>query len=266
MNHPSHLKISLLQTYLYWHDIDANLAMLEEKIWQIEEKTDIIVLPEMFSTGFTNDAQALAEPMNSKTFRWMKHQAMQAKAVITGSLIIREENRLYNRLLWMQPDGEFYSYDKRHLFRMSEEHKIYTPGKKRIIVNLKGWKICPLICYDLRFPVWSRNVISTKDELAYDLLLYVANWPAARSQVWQVLLQARALENLSYCIGVNRIGEDGMKIRYSGQTMAFNHKGELLKNLQDQDTTVTIALERESLDAFRNKFPAYLDADEFQII
>jgi len=265
MNEQDILKISLIQSSLHWHDIDANLAMLEEKIWQIGEPTDLIVLPEMFTTGFTNAAPELAEPMNSKTFRWMRQQAMQSKAVVTGSFIARDGKDLYNRLLWMQPDGTFDTYDKKHLFRMSEEHEIYSAGKERLIVKWKGWKICPLVCYDLRFPVWSRNITFSDDALAYDLLLYVANWPAARSQVWRTLLQARALENLSYCVGLNRVGEDGMQIAYNGQSLAFDFKGQIISDMQDQDTVTTIELSKSALTDFRKKFPAYLDADPFHL-
>ena len=259
------LKVTLIQSSLYWHDIDANLAMLEEKIWQIGQETDLIVLPEMFSTGFTNAAPELAEPMNSKTFRWVKQMAKQTNAVVSGSFIARDGKDLYNRLLWMCPDGTFATYDKKHLFRMSEEHDIYTAGKERLIVEWKGWKICPLICYDLRFPVWSRNLTQEDESLSYDLLLYVANWPAARSQVWRTLLQARALENLAYCIGLNRIGEDGNHIAYDGQSTVFNYKGEIISDLLANDTIVTVELSKSALNEFRNKFPAYLDADAFTL-
>lgn len=265
MSEQDTLKVTLIQSSLHWHDIDANLAMMEEKIWQIGEKTDMIVLPEMFSTGFTNAAPELAEPMNSKTFRWMKQQAKQTKAVVTGSFIAREGKALYNRLLWMRPDGEYTTYDKKHLFRMSEEHEIYSPGEERLVVEWKGWKICPLICYDLRFPVWSRNLKNSDDSLTYDLLVYVANWPAVRSKVWRTLLEARALENLSYCVGLNRVGDDGMNIAYDGQSLAFNYKGEIVADLADQDTIVTATLSKTELDAFRKKFPVYLDADPFQL-
>jgi len=263
MSEQDTLKVTLIQSSLHWHDIDANLAMMEEKIWQVGEETDLIVLPEMFTTGFTNAAPELAEPMNSKTFRWMKQQAKQTKAVVTGSFIARDGKDLFNRLLWMRPDGEYATYDKRHLFRMSEEHEIYTPGREHLVVNWKGWKIRPLICYDLRFPVWSRNTKQEDDSLAYDMLLYVANWPAARSRVWRTLLEARALENLSYCIGLNRVGDDGMNIAYDGQSLAFNHKGEIIADLADQDTIVTATFSKTELNTFRRKFPAYLDADPF---
>jgi predicted amidohydrolase len=169
------LKVTLIQTELYWENPIANLAMLEEKIAQIEEETDLIVLPEMFSTAFSMNT-TLAEPMNLTTFKWMKQQAAQTKAVILGSVMIREGEKVFNRMIWMQPDGQFQTYDKRHLFRMGNEHSHYEGGNKRLIATLKGWNICPLICYDLRFPVWSRNVAQE-----YDLLIYVANWPAARA-------------------------------------------------------------------------------------
>ncbi|MFP4091415.1 MAG: amidohydrolase [Cyclobacteriaceae bacterium] len=259
------LKISLIQTGMYWHEIDANLAMLEEKIWQIGQPTDLILLPEMFTTGFTNAASTLAEPMNSKTFRWMKQQAMQTGAAVCGSFIAKEGRALYNRLLWMQPDGIYAFYDKKHLFRMSEEHATYTSGTERLIVEWKGWKICPLICYDLRFPVWSRNTTNEKGKLAYDLLLYVANWPASRSQVWDILLQARAIENLAYCIGINRIGEDGMGISYKGRSIVLNFKGEAMEDLREDEKISTVSLSLQALQEFRQKFPAHLDADAFDL-
>jgi predicted amidohydrolase len=259
------LRVSLIQTALHWHDIDANLAMLEEKIWQIGAETDLVVLPEMFSTGFTNAAASLAEPMNSKTFRWMKQQAMQTKAAVCGSFIAKDGQQLFNRLLWMQPDGNYLFYDKKHLFRMSEEHETYTAGQERLIVEWKGWKICPLICYDLRFPVWSRNTLSNNGNLAYDILLYVANWPAVRSRVWDTMLQARAMENLSYCIGVNRIGDDGMGISYNGHSIVLNFKGEAVADLREEEMISTISLSWQDLKDFRQKFPAHLDADAFDL-
>jgi omega-amidase len=254
------LKITLLQTTLYWEDAGANRAMLEEKIWRIKEPTDIIVLPEMFTTGFSMNAAALAEPMNLTTFKWMKQLAAQTGAVVTGSVIIKAKEQYLNRLIWMQPDGRFYTYDKRHLFRMAEEHLVYTAGEEKLLVEWKGWKIRPLICYDLRFPVWSRNKNNE-----YDLLLYVANWPEARRLPWQVLLQARAIENLSYVAGVNRVGEDGKGIYYSGDSGIVSPKGEWLYQAEDRDEIHTHTLERSALEAFRLKFPADKDADEFSI-
>ncbi|MFL5730904.1 MAG: amidohydrolase [Cytophagaceae bacterium] len=254
------LKVSLIQSALHWESPDANLAMFEEKIWSIREKTDLIVLPEMFTTGFTMNAAAVSEPMNYKACKWIKQQAEQTKAVVTGSVIIKEEGKFFNRLLWAEPDGSLFYYDKRHLFRMAEEHQTYSAGDRKLIREVKGWKIFPLICYDLRFPVWSRNVSN-----AYDLILYVANWPQARSSAWKALLKARAIENLSYCIGVNRIKEDGKGIYYSGDSMIINYKGEELFNAADQEAVHTMSLNYEELKAFREKFPADMDADKFEI-
>lgn len=258
-----YLKISLIQTDIHWHSIDANLAMLEEKIWQIGEETDLIVLPEMFNTGFTNSAKELAEPMNSKTFRWMKQQAMQMQAVVIGSFIVKEKSQFFNRLLWMEPNGAFDFYDKKHLFRMSKEHEVFSSGKEKLIKSWKGWRICPLICYDLRFPVWSRNYPDSKGELLYDLLIYVANWPAARSEAWKTLLKARAIENLSYVAGVNRVGEDGNKVTYNGNSIIADYKGEVVFSAVDQEVITTYTLSKPELVAFRKKFPAYLDIDPF---
>ncbi|MTI31644.1 amidohydrolase [Xanthovirga aplysinae] len=260
------LQITFIQSQLYWQNIEANLAMLEEKLWQNIEATDLIILPEMFNTGFTMQAQRLAEPMNSRTFRWMKQQAAQHNAVVTGSYIVREGMAYYNRLIWMEPDGNYAIYDKRHLFRMAQEDKYYNPGKKRLIRKLKGWKICPLVCYDLRFPVWSRNLVPEGEEdLPYHILLYVANWPAARIQAWDVLLQARAIENLSYCIGVNRTGTDGQGIVYNGHSAVVNPKGQYLARLEDEEEIVNVKLSSSELMGFRERFPAHLDSDSFKL-
>lgn len=252
------LRLSLIQSDIHWHQVEANLAMFEEKIWQITEPTDVIVLPEMFQTGFTMET-SLAEPMNLTTFKWMKQMASQKKAVVTGSYIVRVGEEVYNRLIWMQPDGQFQAYDKRHLFRMADEHNHFAMGHERLVVEWKGWKICPQICYDLRFPVWSRNV-----NLEYDVLLYVANWPAARVSAWDALLKARAIENVSYAVGLNRVGEDGMDIAYNGHTGAYSPKGETIK-FSEIEEIVSIELDRADIDAFRKKFPAHLDADDFAI-
>ncbi len=254
------LTITLLQSDLYWENPGANLAMFEEKIWKIKSKTDVIVLPEMFTTGFTMNAPALAEPMNLSAFKWMKQNAAQTGAAITGSVIIKEKDRYFNRLIWMQPDGKFFYYDKRHLFRMAEEHLIYTPGREKLLVSWKGWNIRPLVCYDLRFPVWSRN---KKNE--YDLLLYVANWPEARRLPWKSLLQARAIENLSYVAGVNRIGKDGKGIAYAGESSIISPKGEVLWQKENSEEIFTYTLSKTELNSFRAKFPADMDADEFAI-
>ena len=262
---PADLRITLVQTPIHWHSIEANLAMLEEKLWQLDRPTDLIVLPEMFNTGFTNEAAALAEPMNSRTFRWMKQMAEQTRAVLLGSYMVKEQTQFYNRLLWMEPDGSFAYYDKRHLFRMSDEHTIFSPGRDRLIRSWKGWRICPLICYDLRFPVWSRNSVADDGQLAYDLLIYVANWPAVRSPVWLTLLQARAIENLSYVAGVNRIGNDGNEVDYNGRSAVVDFQGNTLSDALGEEVLLTQTLSAEELQKFREKFPAHEDADSFSI-
>jgi len=284
------LFVTVIQTDLYWENPTANLANLEEKIAQINTHTDLIILPEMFNTGFTMKTKQVAEPMNFTTFKWLRQQAKKANAVVTGSFIVKEGEQYFNRLIWMRPDGSFEKYDKRHLFRMGNEHLTFTGGTERIIVELKGWKICPLICYDLRFPVWSRNSqvksqmlkvrsqnleiqaenfpdpqLTTYDSLTYDLIIYIANWPSARSQVWDTLLQARAIENQSYCIGVNRVGNDGMGLHYSGNSAVIDFKGNPIFYQKDTEVVHNHVLSLQELSDFRNKFPAYLDADEFTI-
>ena len=267
------MHLTLIQPDLYWHDPVANRAMLEERIFTLPEQTDLIVLPEMFTTGFTMDARAVAEPMNLTTFRWLKQMATQTGAVVTGSYVVREGNAFYNRLIWMQPNGEFDVYDKRHLFRMAGEDAVYTAGTRRIVKEWKGWRICPLICYDLRFPAWSRNTdfspsLSTDNapDFAYDLLLYVANWPAPRRNAWNVLLQARAIENLSYVVGVNRIGEDGNQQSYAGDSAVIDFKGDVLFRQSDAEIVHQQMLSLDDLRAFRERFPANMDADGFRIV
>jgi len=254
------LNVALVQTTLYWENPTANLAMLEEKIAQITQPVDLIVLPEMFTTGFTMNPAAVAEPMNLTTFKWLRQMAAQTGAVVTGSYVVNEHGKFYNRLVWMQPDGVFDTYDKRHLFRMGNEHAFYTAGTSRVIKEWKGWRICPLICYDLRFPVWSRNV-----NLEYDLLLYVANWPAVRRHVWNTLLEARAIENGSYVVGVNRVGNDGNGIAHTGDSALIDFKGEVLLRKSDEEGIFIQTLQKEQLVTFREHFPAHLDADAFEI-
>lgn len=260
------LNISLIQSELHWRDTGANLAMFEEKIWKLPDATDLIILPEMFNTGFSMDSATLAEPMNSQSMRWMKQMAAQTGAVVTGSIILKEKTNCYNRLIWMQPNGEFQYYDKRHLFRMAEENQHFAPGKKRIVCEWKGWRICPLVCYDLRFPVWSRNVVSNNKEFAYDLLLYVANWPAARVNAWDSLLVARAIENLAYVVGVNRTGLDGNGIEYNGHSGVYDGRGQTLHFLNEQESIQQLTLSGDELRSLREKFPANLDADDFSVI
>jgi len=259
------LRIALIQTDLYWKDKVANLAMLEEKIWEIEGGVDLIILPEMFPTGFSMDAAELAEPMNLLVTKWMKQIASQLKAVVTGSVIISENQRYYNRLLWVTPEGVVSWYDKRHLFRMAEEDQVFSSGEKLPIFEVKGWRICPQICYDLRFPVWSRNR-RLAEGLSYDVIFYVASWPEARISAWDALLPARAIENLSYTLGVNRIGVDGNGVSYNGHSAAYDFKGSRITPLDDLDKSQVLQLNAELLDAYRSKFPAFLDSDAFEIL
>jgi omega-amidase len=268
------MNITLLQQNLFWHDPVANRAQLEEQIFSLPEPTDLIVLPEMFTTGFTMAARAVAEPMGLTTLRWMRQMAAQTNAVVTGSYVVRDgADTFFNRLVWMQPDGVFDTYDKRHLFRMADEHKTYTAGNQRLVKEWRGWRICPLICYDLRFPVWSRNVFGTTSTeratnfplTSYDLLLYVANWPQARQHVWNTLLQARAIENLSYVVGVNRVGTDGNGLVYAGESAVIDFAGSLIFGAGNTETVHQQTLSLADLQAFRARFPADLDADAFMI-
>ncbi len=260
------LKLTLIQSELHWEDPVANLSSFEEKIWQISGSTDVIVLPEMFTTGFTMAASRLAEHMNMRTFKWMKQMADQTGALILGSYIVSVHDRYYNRLLWMEPGGNFKTYDKRHLFRMANEQKIFAPGESLLISTWKGWRICPLICYDLRFPVWSRNRWDAALKRPfYDVAVYIANWPTARIDAWNTLLKARAIENLSYVVGVNRVGMDGNNIEYNGHSAVISPKGEAIFSNEGAEIVRTLELSANSLHAFRDRFPAFLDADDFTI-
>ena len=231
----------------------------------LKNTCDLIVLPEMFATGFSMESALLAEPMNLQVHKWMKQLAAQTGAVITGSAIISEGGNYYNRLLWVAPNGTTQSYDKRHLFRMANEDASFASGTELPIFSLKGWKICPQICYDLRFPIWARNHWNSGNA-AYDLLFYVASWPAARISAWDTLLPARAIENLSYAIGVNRVGIDGNQIAYTGHSAAYDFKGERLVDLGEKDQIQVVTLSRSSLEEYRSKFPAWKDADNFTLL
>lgn len=258
------LAITIVQSTLYWQDAEANLAMFEEKIWKIKESTDIIVLPEMFNTGFTMATKTCAEHSNGRTFRWMKQMAAQTGAVVIGSFIVNDQGGFYNRLFWVEPDGTFAYYDKRHLFRMADEHHHFNAGKTVLIRKWKGWKVCPMVCYDLRFPVWSRNYLE-EGQPAYDVLIYIANWPEARIAAWETLLKARAIENLSYVVGVNRVGKDDLDIQYNGSSAFIGPKGEVLWDEQKKEAIKTLTLKANPLITFRENFPALLDADRFKI-
>ena len=253
------ISITLLQSNIHWESITANLAALEEKIWKIKSGTDLIILPEMFNTGFSMNLK-LAEAMNMATFKWMKQLAAQTGAVITGSYMVNEAGKYFNRLIWMQPDGVFFHYDKKHLFRNGEENLFFTKGNKKLITTWKEWKFCPLICYDLRFPIWSRNKWDN-DVPLYDCLVYVANWPSARHIAWENLLKARAIENLSYSIGVNRIGKDEMGLEYLGGSAVTDFAGNTVFDARGNESYQTIIMEKEILTEYRKKYPFYLDAD-----
>lgn len=257
------LRVTVVQAELAWHDAQANRARFEKLMQPLAGQTDLIVLPEMFTTGFTMAAEEVAEPVEGPSLQWLRKMAAHAGAVITGSIVTKDGGRYFNRLIWMRPDGTFDSYDKRHLFRMAREHEHYAAGQERLIVAVGGWRICPLVCYDLRFPVWSRNRVGT--EAGYDVLIYVANWPDRRRYAWQTLLRARAIENLSYCVGVNRVGKDAQGHEYAGDSAVIDFLGQPLVEKAATQFVETVSLDRAALDAFRAKFPAHLDGDEFSL-
>jgi predicted amidohydrolase len=253
------LNIALVQTTLAWHDRQANLEHFDMLLGAVTG-ADLVILPEMFTTGFSMDSQNLAEPEAGPTAKWMLEQASKLGAVVTGSIIVKATDGSHrNRLLWARPDGELLHYDKRHLFRMAGEHEHYSPGERQVQFELKGWRIRPLICYDLRFPVWSRDAQHT------DLLLYTANWPGARRMHWNRLLPARAIENLCYVAAVNRIGTDGKGFSYTGDTQVLDFQGESVFNAGEADGVFEVTLNAADLAAYRTRFPAHLDADTFEI-
>ncbi|WP_439886149.1 amidohydrolase [Pseudomonas sp. MBLB4123] len=253
------LQLALVQTELVWHDTAANHMHFASLLEQARG-ADLVVLPEMFTTGFSMDSAGLAEPEGGPSSQWLLAQAVRLQAVVTGSLIIRAADGSYrNRLLWARPDGSLAHYDKRHLFRMAGEHKHYAAGEEQLLLELKGWRIRPLICYDLRFPVWSRDPHDT------DLLLYTANWPAARRHHWNRLLPARAIENLCYVAAVNRIGTDGKGHPYSGDSQVLDFQGEALLEAGTAGGVFRVTLSGTDLAAYRERFPAYLDADAFEL-
>lgn len=259
----SELNVTLVQTELVWESPADNLTHFDRQLETIEA-TDLIVLPEMFTTGFSMASAHLAETMDGPSIEWMANKAAQKSAVVCGSIMTRvkteEGDRHYNRFIWMPPDGHFTTYDKRHLFRMSTENDHYTPGDKRVTIELKDFRICPLVCYDLRFPVWSRN-----DE-AFHLLLYVANWPAPRRQHWQTLLKARAVENLCYVVGLNRTGTDGNGVNYAGDSAIIDYNGEPIVELGSEPRIVSETLRLDDLMSYQESFPAWRDRDEFTLV
>ncbi len=255
----SDLRITTLQSSLHWEDIDRNLAMFEEKLEPVGP-TDLIVLPEMFTTGFTMNSRELAEPMDGRTVEWMKAQAAKKDTTLCGSAIIKEGKEYFNRMIWMPPNGHFSTYDKRHLFRFAGENEHYNPGHERRIVDLKGWRVQLSICFDLRFPVWLRN------RNDHDLLICNANWPEPRSNAWQILLRARAIENQVYVVGVNRVGKDDNDQSYSGDSAVIGPKGETMSSIPpSEEHLATHELSWEELERFRDKFPVLRDADDFDL-
>ncbi len=255
----STLNVTIVQAELRWHDAAGNREQFAETIGSLGNPTDLVVLPEMFTTGFSMDAPELAETMDGESVTWMRDMAASSHAAICGSLIIAEDGNYFNRFVCALPGGELHYYDKRHLFRLADEQDHYAPGSELITFTLNGIRVCPLVCYDLRFPVWSRN------RGLYDLLVYVANWPARRHHAWETLLRARAIENLSYVVAVNVTGLDGNDIAYSGGSSIIDYLGEDLVNLGDMKDTASADLDLEKLTAFRERFAFHKDADDFTI-
>tara|TARA_R110000868_G_scaffold40832_6_gene140411 strand:+ start:91 stop:870 length:780 start_codon:yes stop_codon:yes gene_type:complete len=254
------LKTALIQSDLVWENPKQNRENFTRKIENISEEVDLIILPEMFTTGFTMNAKQVAESMDGETASWMQTMAKNTNAAVVGSLVIKENNKYYNRLLFVEPSGYISTYNKRHTFTLVGEDKIYTAGTEKVIINYEGWKICPLICYDLRFPVWARNIAD------YDVLLYVANWPKPRVSAWDALLKARAIENMSYCIGVNRVGVDGVNSEYSGHSACYDVLGDKITSFEpSKEQTEIVTLEKRHIDAYRNKLKFLDDRDRFTI-
>ena len=269
----SSLIVTLVQSDLAWENRADNLRSFEEKIKNIKERTEVVILPEMFNTGFSMNPKKLAESMDGETVQWMKRLAKQKGVILTGSLIIEEAGNYFNRLVWMLPSGEFGVYDKRHRFGYAGEDQQFAAGNKRLIASVKGWRVNLQVCYDLRFPVWARQQViamndlpGSSDEFEYDVLIYVANWPERRMHAWTTLLQARAIENQCYTIGVNRVGKDGNDIGYNGNSMIVDPLGEIIYQKPESEDVFTYALNKEKLHDVRSKFPFLKDADSFQIL
>lgn len=254
--HMQDLKIALMQAELDWEDPMANLRRFDAKIEQVQAGVHLIVLPEMFSTGFSMNPARLAQPMDGPAVSWMKDRSRETKADIAGSLIIEEKGAFYNRLVWAKPDGRVYGYDKKHLFRFAGEEKVYTAGEGRLLVTCHGWRIRPFICYDLRFPIWTRNL-----DNIYDAAIFVANWPERRAAHWNALLKARAIENQCYVAGVNRVGVDGNGHRYHGDTCIIDPMGRVVSVISHKEAIVSGSFSAATVKNHRRKFPAWMDAD-----
>ena len=263
------LRISLVQGETLWHDPAGNREYYGDLIAPLHDTTDLILLPETFTSGFSNDAIDQAETMDGPTIAWLREQAARLGAAITASVQVRDggDGRVFNRLVFVTPDGALQHYDKRHLFRYAREHERYAPGRDRLTVEWKGWRICPMVCYDLRFPVFSRNRFDVErpGRLDYDLLLFVANWPSARAYAWKTLLRARAIENLCFVAGLNRVGTDGNGIHYSGDSAVIDFLGHPTSECTDGEVVVTTTLLASELAAHRERFPAMLDGDRFEL-
>lgn len=271
----STLTITTIQSALHWENCEANLQMFDKKIRNISGKTELVILPEMFTTGFSMNPYSFAETMDGRTVTWMKNLAAEKNVIITGSVIIAEElpadggRAFYNRLIWTLPNGQLGHYDKRHLFAYAGEHEHYRSGGRRLVASVNGWRVHLLICYDLRFPVWSRQTTpllgQTDDRAEYDLIIYVANWPERRQHAWRTLLQARAIENQSYVVGVNRVGHDGNQVYYAGDSMIVDPVGDVLYSKLNDEDVFTTTLDREHLNETRRRLPFLADADRFTI-
>ncbi len=262
------VRVSIVQGETRWHDPAANRAYYGELISSLRGITDLVVLPETFSSGFSNDAIGDAETMDGPTVAWMREQAAGLDAAVTGSVQLRTDAGVFNRMLFATPDGELRHYDKRHLFSFAKEHERYAAGRDRVVVEWKGWNILLQVCYDLRFPVFSRNRFDVErpGQPDYDVLLYVANWPSARAYAWKTLLRARAMENLSYVVGVNRIGTDGNGLHYAGDSAVIDFLGSPVSECTDVELVVTTTLQAGALQGHRERFPALLDGDRFSLV
>ena len=255
------IKITIFQGYLFWENAEKNLQNISLKLSGLREKTDLIILPEMFNTGFTMNVEKCAERMDGTTMRWMYNTSKAYDCVVAGTLIVEEEGNYYNRFVWMSPDGSYVHYDKKHLFGLAKEDEIFTAGQSRIMLQVKGWKICPMICYDLRFPVWSRN-----QENGYDIIVYTASWPDKRSAHWRALIPARAIENQAYVIGVNRVGHDGNEVYYSGGSMCISPLGDVVYYKPEDEDLYTFTLNPGEVKKARERFPFLKDADKFSLL
>lgn len=261
------LRITLVQGDTRWHDPEGNRDYYGDLIAGLRGQTDLVVLPETFTSGFSNEAIAQAESMDGPTVAWLRAQAKALDAAVCGSVQLRDGDGVYNRMLFATPDGGLHTYDKRHLFRYGREHERYTAGRDRLTVEWRGWRICPLVCYDLRFPVFARNRydVERPQQLDYDLLLFVANWPSARAYPWKTLLRARAIENLCYVAGLNRVGTDGNNLHYSGDSAVIDFLGQPISECTDEPVVTTTTLQAKELAAHRERFPAMLDGDAFEL-